>query len=239
MRYFLLGLFFLSAHFVLGQSRVDAYQNILVPSRFDFQKKDHQYNLNVLTKMYLEKYGFKAYLDQENPPEILRAPCQSLYVSVAKTGNFMKTKMQVFLLDCQKDTLYKSAIGISKEKDFNVSYNLALRQALHSLERLNYHYAPSAKALTPKEPIKSETLPQKEVTAHLYTAHETVNGYELLDKEQKVFMKLLKTSRADMFTAFKSGQQGVLILKNNTWFFEYYASEQLISEPIDAQIPHQ
>lgn len=223
---------------ILAQRDINSYQNLIVPAQFDFLKKPNQYNLNMLTKMYFEKIGFKVYVDNNVPKDLIANPCNNLYATVAEIGNFMKTKMQVYLKDCKKDTIYKSDVGSSKEKDFNLSYNLALRQALSSLEKLNYHYEPNQKEVVENESLKSSPEPQIKLSEYLYVARATSNGYELLDKQQKVFMKLLKTSRSDMYTAFKSGQQGALILKENGWFFEYYQGEQFISEPIEVKIPN-
>jgi uncharacterized beta-barrel protein YwiB (DUF1934 family) len=40
---------------------------------------------------------------------------------------------------------------------------------------------------------------------------------------------LNKTSVPTLYTAIKGNTQGVLIQKDNQWFFEYYESEKLIS----------
>ncbi|MFN8274321.1 MAG: hypothetical protein U0X58_05500 [Flavobacteriaceae bacterium] len=221
-----------------AQRDINSYQYVIVPAKFDFLKKENQYNLNTLTKMYFEKYGFKVYMSNATPLEILSNKCDNLYVSVAETGNFMKTKMQVFLLDCKKDTISQSQIGTSKEKDFNVSYNLALREALKSLDQLNYHYVPDTKLTeTTTKPVDTPLASEPKAVFSLQ-AKATANGYELVDSSGKTIMKLLKTSRSDMFTAFKSGQQGALILKNKTWFFEYYQGEQFVSEPVEVKIPN-
>ncbi|MBS7786506.1 hypothetical protein KIH23_04280 [Flavobacterium sp. CYK-55] len=223
---------------LIAQKSINNYQKIIVPNKFNFVKKENQYNLNVLTKLFFEKSGFQVYLNSEVPSELAANPCDAMYASVVEKGNFMKTKMQVFLLDCKKDTIYKSDVGTSKEKDFNVSYNLALRQALNSFEKLNYHYEPKENELTTDNATSTISEPKKQLSEHLYTARATANGYELLDTEKKVVMKLLKTSRVDMFTALKSSQQGALIFKENTWFFEYYQGENFVSEPIDVVMPN-
>lgn len=238
MRNFYLILFFFITISLLAQQNINNYQNIIVPVKFDFVKKENQYNLNHLTKIFFEKYGFKVYFDNQKADDVFKFPCDNLYASVVENGNFMKTKMQVFLLNCKNDTVYKSDIGTSKEKSFNLSYNLALRQALSSLEKLNYHYElkPNEQATENSKSTISE--PKKQLSEHLYVARVIANGYELLDSKQKVFMKLLKTSRSDTYTAFKSGQQGTLILKDKAWFFEYYQGEKFVSEPVDVEIPY-
>jgi len=61
------------------------------------------------------------------------------------------------------------------------------------------------------------------------------NGYQLVDATSKVIMKVLKTSNPQMFTAIKGTITGVLISKDNQWFFEYYQEEKLVSEKIDVK----
>ncbi len=225
---------------LFAQRDINAYQNMIVPAKFDFVKKENQYNLNTLTKMYFEKYGFKVYMDNAVPPELLGNPCNNLYVTVAETGNFMKTKMQVFIKDCKKENLFISEVGSNKEKEYHLSYNLALRAALNSFEKINYQYQPEAiensePQKRPEQPIVSDSKQDN----HRLLAKPTANGFELVDKEGITVMKLLKTSRSDMFTAFKSGQQGALIAKEGHWFFEYYQGEEFISEPVLVEIPNQ
>lgn len=238
-------LFLVICLFMIGtlfaQRDINSYENVIVPIKFDFFKKNNQYNLNTLTKMFFVKMGFKTYLDNEMPEEIYANPCNNLYVNVAETGNFLKTKIQVFLSDCKKDTLYKSEIGISKEKDINVSYNLALRAALKSFEKINYQYTPntpnSNQSVAPLEEVKK--IEEKTEKKHTQlTVKNITNGFELINSDGLTIMKLLKTSRSDTYTAFKSGQQGALILKDKTWFFEYYQGEQFVSEPVEVEIPN-
>jgi len=45
-------------------------------------------------------------------------------------------------------------------------------------------------------------------------------------------MKIFKTSNSNTFTAIKGTIQGVLVAKDNEWFFEYYENDKLISEKI-------
>jgi len=115
---------------------------------------------------------------------------------------------------------------------------LALREALKSLDQLNYHYVPDTKLTeTTTKPVDTPLASEPKAVFSLQ-AKATANGYELVDSSGNTIMKLLKTSRLDMFTAFKSGQQGALILKDKTWFFEYYQGEQFVSEPVEVKIPN-
>ena len=45
----------------------------------------------------------------------------------------------------------------------------------------------------------------------------------------------VSTSNPTMYTAIKENVTGVLISKDNQWFFEYYQDEKLISEKINVK----
>jgi allophanate hydrolase subunit 1 len=63
-------------------------------------------------------------------------------------------------------------------------------------------------------------------------AQPTANGFQLIDSSPKVIFKIYNSSRNDCFIATKSNIQGVLIEKNNQWFFEYYQNDALVSEKV-------
>jgi len=84
---------------------------------------------------------------------------------------------------------------------------------------------------TPKnEPKSSETN-----SANLLYAQPTSYGYQLIDSEPKVVMKVYKTSNSASYMAKKGDLQGALISKDNQWFFEYYQNDKLVSEKIDVK----
>ena len=116
---------------LFAQSTINQYQYVIVPSKFKFTKQTDQYRLNTLTKLLLQKYGFKSYLESDEiSAEIKDSNCNKLYADVISSGNFIRTKIQVVLKDCNGKVRYESGIGTSKEKDFNVAYNQALREEI-------------------------------------------------------------------------------------------------------------
>ena len=56
---------------IVGQSKINNYKYVIVPSKFEFLKKKDQYQTSSLTKFLFEKYGFNAYLDSDKLPEDL------------------------------------------------------------------------------------------------------------------------------------------------------------------------
>lgn len=61
-------------------------------------------------------------------------------------------------------------------------------------------------------------------------AQPIVNGFQLVNSAPKVVMKVFKTSSSTCLIAMRESIQGVLISKDNQWFFEYYQNDTLISE---------
>ena len=88
--------------------------------------------------------------------------------------------------------------------------------------------------VTTKKEI-SESKISENKSADLLYAQPTSYGYQLIDSEPKVVMKVYKTSNSTSFMAIKGSVQGVLVSKDNQWFFEYYQNDQLISEKVEVK----
>jgi len=226
---------------------VNDYKYVIVPSKFTFLKKPNQFNMNGLTKSLLEKYGFIVFFDNENlPAEVGDYNCNKLYADVISDGNFMKTKVQVLLKDCKGNTLFATDEGSSREKEYAVSYNQALREAGKSFDALQYKYNGSVTSIEKTvvrttndgTSVKKEMVPAKvEATSfegkETYFAQPIANGYQLVDSTPKVVMKIYNTSSKDMFIAEKGDLKGVLKNDNGSWSFEYYVDGKLTTEDIN------
>ena len=117
-----------------AQANINQYQYVIVPSQFKFTSKVDQYRLNTLTKLLLEKYGFKVYFDSETlPAAIVDSKCDKLYADVTNFGNFITTKMKVSLTDCNNKLMYETAVGTSREKEYRIAYTQALREAIFAV----------------------------------------------------------------------------------------------------------
>ena len=236
----ILALFFLT-HLLSSQTSVNNYKYVIVPSKFSFTTEKDQYRLNTLTKLLLEKYGFTAYLDtDEMPQEVVNSNCNKLYADVIPSGGFIRTKLKIILKDCKNKELFTSVEGQSKDKEYRVAYNQALRQASLSFESLHYHYVSTVtEAAIQKASVpKTETVILSEAfndTNEVLFAQPTASGFQLVDSTPKVVMKIFKTSNPTTFTAVKGTVQGILISKDTQWFFEYYQNDQLISEKVNVK----
>lgn len=114
-------------------SDLNQYSFVIVPNQFDFQSSSDQYQLNSMTKFYLDKHGFNSFL-AANTPNADR--CDGLYADVEELKTIFGTKLQLVLFDCNKNEMYRGPEGRSKFKEFQKSYQDALRSAFKGLEIL-------------------------------------------------------------------------------------------------------
>ena len=220
---------------------LNEYKYALIPSKFSFLKEKDEHKLNTLTKLFMEKYGFTTYLDTDVlPDEVLNNNCNKVYVDVTDSSNFLTTKLKVVLKDCKGTILFTSAEGKSKEKEYRVSYNQALRAAFQSFDALKHKYSPVETVPIPVNsqiPNVTTIIPAEssEDNIQLVYAQPIANGYQLVDATPKVVLKIFNTSIPNTFSALKGTTQGVFILKDSKWFFEYYENEKLISEIVNVK----
>lgn len=222
---------------------INSYKAVIIPLKYDFLKMDNQYRLATLTKINLQKAGFVAFYTNETIPEEYSDRCSLLSVDVKKESGFLVSKLSVVLNDCFGKLVYQSEIGKSKEKEFEKAYSEALNQAFQSIYALNYKYNNQGIVKRTKE-VKQEAISvvetkgvSKEINKenldlNVLYAQATPTGYQLVDASPKVVFKLNKTSLPTLYTAIKGTIQGVLIQKENQWFFEYYENATLVSEKV-------
>jgi|GEM_PF-172762 len=63
-------------------------------------------------------------------------------------------------------------------------------------------------------------------------AQELSNGYQLVDSSPKIRIIMEKTSMPDFYLATADERSGTVFKKNDTWFFEYYSGNDLITEEL-------
>ena len=230
----------------LGFSQtVNDYKYAIVPSKFTFLKDKDQYRLNTLTKMLMEKYGFVTFFDTDIlPVEVAENNCNKVFVEVQSNGNMFMTKLSVVLRDCKNTILFTSVEGKSREKEYQISYNQALREAFNSFETLEYKYngnsndnANSNISIKENSNVKGGNLNDDNIKLNdlVLFAQPIENGFQLIDSTPKVIMKIYTTSSPICFIAYKNNIQGVLISKNNQWFFEYINYSKLVSEKVEVK----
>ena len=259
-RYFLV-LFLLLPFLGYSQNTINNYKYVVVPEKFSFLKQNDQYLLNSLTKALLQDKGFTVYFDNaELPSEIANNKCRALSADLLEKSGMFTTSLTLVLKDCQGNIILKSKEGKSREKDYRAAYDMALRDALTSVS-YTYNASANEPAqpivtttvaaapekptvtttTTPAVPVKSPvaaTTPAKTTEAvpnqpagTLY-AQAIANGYQLIDTTPKIVLTLLKTSAENYFIASNATANGIVLKKNENWFFEYYKDGKLISEKL-------
>lgn len=231
---FLLLLLFASS---IGFSQsVNDYAAVIVPLKYDFIKEENQYRLCTLTKFNLQKAGFVTFYANESLPLEYSDRCSVLNVDVVKENGFLVTKLYVVLKNCNGKEIFKSEVGRSKEKEYEIAYSEALNMAFESVKALNYKYngkvvgSSSIAAVAVTTVANTSATPQGE----LLFAQPIKNGFQLIDNNPTVIMKVYKTTNPSIYIAVKGNLQGVAIKKDNQWYFEYYDKETLMSEKIAA-----
>jgi hypothetical protein len=222
-------LFIFSLFTVAGysQNTINNYKYVLVPARFDFFDEDNKYGLNTTTKELLEQKGFTAFVGSEDLPSTVAAnKCNALRVEVVQRKGLFATNLTLLLKDCQGNIIFKGKEGKSREKQFQQSYDLALRDAFSSLKDVPYQYdAPSPTPTTGSSAVA-------EITGTLY-AQPIPNGYQVIDTTPKKVLTLLKTSIQDYFIAEGGASNGIVFKKNGEWTFEYYKGNQFVSQKLE------
>lgn len=217
---------------------LDNYKYALVPAQFTFLKEVNQYNLNVMTKLFMEKYGFVTFMDNETySEEFALNNFNKVFVEIQVDNTMFRTKLKVVLKDLTNKVVFVSAEGLSRNKEYKIAYKEALRSAFNSFDALNHNYKEQKNTKVADNLVKqistTDQLPiTSSATDNLYYAQPTTYGYQLINSEPKVIYKLTNTSSKDYFIASKGAVQGVFFLKNSEWFFEYNENDKLISEKV-------
>jgi hypothetical protein len=217
------------------------YKAVIVPLKFDFIRTNNQYRLCTMSKANLVNAGFTVFYANEILPKEYNDRCELLYYDIVKENAFLATKFHIELKDCSGNLIYKSESGYTKEKDTELAYTDALNKAFISVNNLHYKYE-KLNVATPVVTLKEEVVPVivtpvttaviQKSDSNLVYAQATATGHQLVDASPKVVYKLYTTSKSDVYIAMKGNNQGILIQKENQWFFEYYENEKLVSEKV-------
>lgn len=208
---------------------LDKYQYAMVSSKFQFLDQPDQFRLNTLTKAYLESFGFVTYMDNEIiPEEVAIDNCNKIFVDVVSSGTLFTSKLNVVVRDCTNAILFTSLTGSSREKENEKAYRIALKEAFDSFKSLNYKFDVNA---AKKEKAKKENIaPVKKIGDDSLVAKIVDGGYNVLDAQDKIILKLKNTSAEGVFIAAGPNGNGIFFNKMGKWYFEYYIGERLVSE---------
>lgn len=137
-------LIFFGINSIFAQN-INSYKYVLIPETYEFTGKKDEYQLNSLTKFLFEKEGFNTLITtSKRPLELQQDPCLGLTTNVENNSGIFVTKLNIILINCSGDVVFRSEEGRSREKDFKKAYQEALRDAFESIKELNYHYTGSS-----------------------------------------------------------------------------------------------
>jgi hypothetical protein len=231
---------FLTTSLGFSQSLND-YKYAIVPSKFEFLKEKDQFRLNTLTKLLMEKYGFITYYDSDVlPNEVVESNCNKVYVDVKSNGNLFVTKLKVVLKDCKNAVVYTSIEGRSREKELQVAYNQALREAFSSFDKLEYKYSGNSNVnsnVNSKSNVNENSNSKSPLLNQMLFAKPLgPNLIQLLTNDTDIpnlVLTISKTNNPSIFIVEEAMRQGVVYKNNNEWIFDYYENEKLISEKLN------
>lgn len=225
-KYLFILLFCISSSF--GQN-INQFKYVEVPQKFDFQKEANMFNLNVYTKMLLEKYGFVAYMNDETKPlEAANNNCDKvLHAKIDDQSSMFVRKLTVQLLDCQNKVVYSSKQGVSSTKDLKVAYVQALRMAFESFDPLNYKY--NEESL--EKATQIITAESTEVIAFEFVAKAIENGF-ILQSATLPEVRMQRSSIANYYIAQIGDLPGMIYKVGSIWKIDFYRNGVLETEQI-------
>lgn len=195
-------------------------QTVVVPNKFAFLKSDNEYQLNILTKFLIEKQGFKAYMENEVPSELLNTPCNILKADVKNESNMMTSKLRLVLTDCANKEVFSSEVGKSREKEYKKSYQEALRNALagNALATFRKQYQQS-QSPQPSQSSVNET--PEEDSIYQLNAKKVGDLYELRWRHNdELFLKARKTITPDLYIAYEvANHKFGIVQKDGSTFY--------------------
>lgn len=169
---------------------IDNYKYIIVPLKYEFLNESDKYQLNSLTKFLFNKYGYTAFLENDPFPDDLRSNrCLALKAEVVKDrGGFLSTKLIINLMNCNGELVVASKVGKSREKEFKIAYNLALRNAFETFQFYKYNYKPdpNIEALSSNLNVESSALNDEETKKAQEEIERLKQEVAALKEEKKV-----------------------------------------------------
>lgn len=127
-----------------GQDELNGFKYIIIPKSYDFLKEENQYRLNTLTKYLFDKKGYTTLLKgAEYPDDLMANPCIAATADLVNKSNMFTTKVTLVLRNCHDQLVFSGAEGRSKIKEYEQSYNEALRKSFVAYDTIIHTYDPS------------------------------------------------------------------------------------------------
>ncbi|QXP72494.1 hypothetical protein H0I31_01980 [Tenacibaculum sp. AHE15PA] len=243
----LLFIFLMLSASIFAQKNINNYKYVIVPKKFDFVKKEDQYQTSSLTKFLFNKYGFTAILsDEKLPKDLFKNRCLALTGDVKNESGLFSVNTIIELRDCFNNIVLTSTKGKSKQKDYKKAYHESIRNAFKSIEAIEYNYVPFKGEEVDESVIRTnETKPKvielkiavensvNETKAISLYAQSIPNGFQLVNTKPEVMFQILKTNVKDVFIL--KDKNGVLYKNNGIWIAEYYKESIKVIEKYEVK----
>lgn len=226
-----------------AQSELNDYKYVVVPEQFSCQKKPNNYRLNGLTKFLLEKQNFTVFLDSEQlPSDAANNGCLVLYADVTEDSSMFKTKLKINFKNCKNQVVFTSQEGVSRDKEYKVAYNVALRNTIKTFETFKHNYSATTETQpvvlnkTVKETVSEiqeteTTIIETKAKDSMLYAQKIAEGFQLVDSQPKVVYKIKNTNLENVFIV--EGKEAIIYKKDNSWYIEYYDKGVLQKQMLD------
>lgn len=123
-----------------AQTNLDDYKYIIVPKKFDAFKNMNEHQTSTLVKHLFTGKGFVAVYDDQLPEDLKFNRCLGVLADLQDDSSMFSTKTTINLIDCNDKIVFSAMEGISKEKEYKVAYNEAIRESMRSFNGMNYSY---------------------------------------------------------------------------------------------------
>ncbi len=237
-----------------SQKELNAYKYIIVPTKYEFQKRENQYRINTIVKKLFEDYGYTAVYANNLPADLKSNRCLGVLSDIENGSGLFSTRLKVVLKDCEGREVFRTQEGKSKIKDFDDAYHEALRKAFQSFSGARYTYTPKQiKAVEQAETVKEaprtgEIKAEKKKEAVIAQEQEVVTEQKqevlkTLPKEPKELLyaqaretgyQLVDSTPEIKYILLKTDLKDVFIVKSGglvyrvggKWMLEYYEGSQ-------------
>ena len=237
----LIAIFVASQTLLTAQTNLDQYKYVSVPNRFDFMKSSDQFQISSLAKFLLTKNKFTVLENLEKYPADLAAnQCLLLNLNVAQIKGFLKTKLEVQFLNCKNQMVFKSDIGMSREKDFKTAYHQSLRAAFSSVSEANYKFNETVDKVSTNEkpisvkravstPVQAKDFSSSKLTSEILMT-QTSYGFDIKDADGIVVYSLYQTISDGIYIIDRL--PGIVYKRGNRFVREYISNQKIIIEPL-------
>lgn len=176
--YFLLIVLFLLQN-SYTQTSQNTYKYAIVPNQYAFTSEPNQFQVNILTRVYLKDAGFEVYMEEgeEMPTELSENSCLALKANVIKEKGLFASNLLFQLKNCYGKVVFESR-GSSRKKAYKDAYKEALEIALNDFLIVSSTYLMKQGDSTPNEMVL-----QEEITPENSNFKDVAIRYTLGEKE--------------------------------------------------------